>query len=303
MAPETAFALDKNEAGHLIRYAPVYQVRDEDFLAVDPETGEHDAVRNLLLGLVVSTGSHHTVRARASSLIAPPLLLEGILIYLRRLAQIEMENGMHPKSARVTTHLETAQGTFLRSRVLTKLIGDSLTENSQIPLFDLDALDRRHLWAFLRGLLIASGIEDNNVVFRHRSAIVVKKIAAAMWAHFGVPCTIMVDPMEPEMQQNANLPRSHRFVLDPMQQQYAAYAGLLDGDRTATACEVYDPIVGVKPLSEKLSSVIILPGAERSTPMTANGYVFRPEYEMPSGTLQVATHPSLLDSSDPTRWS
>lgn len=300
IAPEAVFALAKDDEGCPVRYHPVHKVSSQDLTAVDFNADfDSEAIRFMFAGMIVARGNHLFDRFRASSLIIPASIAAPAEAFLQRMGNAWQSAGvMHPKSNRVTL-IEHEEGYFLRSRILTRFIGNLLKDNTQEPLFYPDMVPDVCTWAFMRGLLSTAYREDGQIIFRHRHASVVRSLYDVLWSRFGVTATLCIDPMEPEIQQNSMVPKAHQFRLSAEDQRLAVTAGLIDGEESGAPSQVSDAIVSVTPFKTRRNAVIVVPGNGRDTPIMANGFVFSPQFNIPHEAEFLATHPVLLDSSDP----
>lgn len=301
MSPESVFSLSKDGEGNPKRFHPVHVASSQDLTAVDfNESYDPEAIRFMLAGMITARGNHLFDRFRASSLIASADLVVPMEPYLQRIGDHWLRLGvMHPKSNRVTV-IEHEDGYFLRSRILTRLIGNLLKDSTQEPLFYPDKVHSRLFWAYLRGLLSTTYREDGELVFRHRHASVVRLLSTELWTQFGVPSTLMIDPMEPDIQQNVMVPKAHQFRLSAEDQKYAVTAGLINGEEAQTSSHISEAILSVAPLKTRRSAVIVVPGEGRDSPIMANGFIFTPQFEIPHEAEALATHPLMVDSSDPS---
>lgn len=301
MSPESVFSLSKDGEGNPVRFHPVHVASSQDLTAVDfNESVSPEAIRFMMAGMIVARGNHLFDRFRASSLIAPVSQAAPMEAYLKNIGdhwqRLEV---IHPKSNRVTL-IEHEDGYFLRSRILTRLIGSLIKDGTQEPLFIPSSVHPQLFWAFMKGLLSTAYREDGDLVFRHRYADVVRLLSTELWTQFGVPSKLMVDPMEPSVQQNIMVPKAHQFRLSSEEQKLAVTAGLIDGSDGSTSSRISEAILSVTPLKSKKKAVIVVPGMGRDSPIMANGFIFVPQFEIPRNSEYLATHPILLDSSDPS---
>lgn len=302
MSPETAFALAKSDDGKLIRYSPVD--RNPPPIDWQADLDDLEERRFALAGMVCASGVHIFNRYRTSYLVSTSLdLAANVQQFLTRLgAKMELDKVIHKNSNQVTVK-ETDAGTFIRSRILTMLIGNLLQEHTQAVAFLPSSVARRNMRAFLFGLLSTASKVGDTIVVRHRSAATIRTLAEHMTFDFGVPCDMHIHPMEPVMQVDVTRPEGHRFRLSAEQIDYAIAAGLLEGPGKEISFYSYDTIETITPLTRKVPSVIITPGEKRNFPLTANSFVFQAQFSMPAGITEIASHPSVLaDSSDPSKF-
>ena len=301
MSPETVFSLRKDGDGNPVRFHPVHVPSSQDLRAVDfDESVSPEAIRYMLAGMITARGNHLYERFRASSLIAPREIAAPLEAYLQNIGNHWQRLGvMHPKSNRVTM-METDDGWFMRSRILTRYVGNILKDGTQEPTFYPDQVHPQLFWAFMRGLLSTSYRVDGELIFRHRHASVVRLLAGEMWTQFGVPSKLMIDPMEPQIQQNVAVPKAHQFRLSAEDQKLAVTAGLLNGKEKGESSQIREVILSVSPLKTRKKAVIVVPGNGRDSPIMANGFIFTPQFEVPREAEALATHPLMVDSSDPS---
>lgn len=301
MSPESVFALSQDGDGNPKRFHPVHVASSQDLTAVDfNESYDPEAIRFMMAGMIVARGNHLFDRFRASSLIAPADIAVPMEPYLQRIGDHWLRLGvLHPKSNRVTL-IEHEDGYFVRSRILTRVIGNLLKDGTQEPLFYPNQVHQRLFWAFMKGLLSTSYREDGELIFRHRYASVVRLLSTELWTQFGVPSKLMIDPMEPDIQQNVMVPKAHQFRLSSDDQRYAVTAGLITGSEAQSSSHISETITSVAPLKTRRSAVIVVPGEGRDSPIMANGFIFTPQFEIPREAEALATHPLMVDSSDPS---
>lgn len=300
ISPETAFSL-ANEGGRLIRYNPIAPAPP----AIDWQDDLDDVElrRWALAGMVCASGVHIFNRFRTSYFVCPcPDLAANTTQFLRRLGdRMEMDGVIHKKSNQVTMK-DIEGGTFIRSRILTSLIGTLLKPLTQEVTFNPLYISRLQAHAFLHGLLSTASKVDDTIVVRHRSSATIRTLAERLTFDFGVPCDIHIHPMEPALQVDVTRPEGHRFRLSAEQVDCAVAAGLIEGKERHVKVYSHDRIVSHTPLPRKVPSVIVLPGEKRKFPLTVNSFVFNAGFEIPVGITEIATHPAVLDSSDPTRF-
>ena len=307
MAPESAFALHKTDSGALIRYAPVEYATPAILNRLDwfADLDDLEPRRYAIAGMIVGNGIHLFNRYRASYTIVPDLdSTFEIQSFLTRLGNKFVEDGlMHMNSNQVTCQ-ETVGGWMIRSRIITLLVGNLLAEKTLTPTFYPDMIDKALFHCFVRGLLSTAPRDGEDIVVRHRDAAAVRTLGEHLYYQFGVPCDICLHPMEPRLQAALNVPEGHRFRLSSEHQNYAVLAGLLRGTGTEVSFFKTDTIETITPLTKKVASIIVLPGSlKRSRPLTANGFAFRDQFQIPVGIAEIASHPALLqDSSDPATF-
>lgn len=305
LSPETLFGLVKDSEGRMVRYAPVDTslVHKKPLLKWSLPYSEKMRLRSYVLGgMMCANGNHLFNRHRASSINANPDEADGIIDYVKTVEEILIDTGKLHDNVRMTVS-DFGTYVFIRSRALTVLVGDMLTERMQSPSFYPDDLDRLSLWAFLRGLLSTSERVDGSIVFKHRDATTVRRLAEALWNHFGVPVTLRINKMEAEVMRHVNMKNIHRFVLSAEGQMKAVKAGLIDGPDINVPVFEYDEIKKVTPIDEPQKALIVMPGQSRDFPLTANSFMFNAEFSLPEAIVSVAAHPSLNDdTSDPTRF-
>jgi len=303
MSPETAFSLASNDDGKLIRYSPVeLSTPSIDWQA---DLDDIEERRFALVGMICSSGLHIINRYRTSYLITTDAdLAANVTQFLQRMGDHMVEAKMiHLNANSVTVKFPTHDSYFIRSRILTTLVNGLLQEHTQRIAFLPSSISRRNLKAFFYGLLSTASRVDDAIVIKHRVSATIRTIAEHLMFDFGVPCDIHIHPMEPEVQRDVTRPEGHRLRLSADQIDYAVAAGLLDGVAKDISFYGTDSISTVTPLENRVSSVIITPGAPRDFPLTANSFVFNSEFAMPMGIVEIATHPSVLtDSSDPTKF-
>jgi hypothetical protein len=307
MAPETAFALAKSESGGLVRYAPVEPASGPLARPIDwqEDIENIEDRRFVLAGMMLASGNHIFNRNRASHIVLTDLdSAFEIKAFLTRVAAKYLADGeIHGLAAKVSMK-ETPDGYLIRARVLTMLVGNLLTEKVMVPTFSFSSVKKNLLGNFFRGIFLACQCLNDAVIIRHRHAEVVRTLAEHLLYRFGVSSTISIHPMEPIVQVSIAVPEGHYLQLSADQLDRAALTGLLvKAYQREVAYYSYDVIEKITPLSRKISSVIVLPGTGCPNPLTANGFVFRPEFEIPSGITEFASHPLLFeDSSDPASF-
>lgn len=302
MSPETAFSLAKSSDGKLIRYTPVQPAPSPIDWQADLDDIEER--RFALAGMVCASGVHIFNRYRTSYLIAPEFdLAANVEQFLTRMgAKMELEKVIHKNSNQVTVKPVEA-GIFIRSRILTTLVGNLLQEHTQAIAFLPSSVSRRYVFAFLNGLLSTSPHVKGELIFRHRASATIRTLAEHLTFDFGVPCDMHIHPMEPSVQVDVSRPEGHRFTLRSEQLDYAAAAGLLERPKKDLSFYSYDSIETITPLARKVPSVLVTPGERSSYPLTANSFVFQPQFSMPNGIAEIAAHPAVLDdSSDPSKF-
>lgn len=301
MSPETAFSLHRDDEGQLWRFSPV------DYhpgYAVDwyADLSELQERRYALAGKVVGNGLHINNRFRTSFTVVRTLdEAFELQSFLTRLGKHYVEqNLMHVNSLDVKC-TDTHHGYLVGGRALTLLIGNLLAEKTLTPTFHPGMVDKGLFRAFVMGLLSTAAKEGEDLVVRHRDADAVRTLGEHLYFQFGIPCDISVNPMEPKVQMGVSASTRHMFRLSSDQQKHAALAGLIRGTGDGVNFFQRDLIETITPLKRKVPSVIVLPGSRKwPVPLTANGFAFRAQFEIPVGVAEIASHPALLkDSSDP----
>lgn len=300
ISPETAFSL-ANEGGRLIRYNPISPAPAP--IDWQDDLDDIELRRFALAGMVCASGVHIFNRFRTTHLICQcPDLAANVTQFLKRMGdRMEMDQVIHKKSNQVTMK-DSVSGIFIRSRILTTLVGQLLKPLTQEITFNPLYISRAQAHAFLHGLLSTASKVDDTIVVRHRSSATIRTLAERLTFDFGVPCDIHIHPMEPTLQVDVTRPEGHRFRLSAEQVDCAVAAGLIAGERKHVKVYSQDRIVSHTPLPKKVPSVIVLPGGKRTFPLTVNSFVFSAEFEIPLGITEIATHPAVLDSSDPSQF-
>jgi hypothetical protein len=183
------------------------------------------------------------------------------------------------------------------------LVGNLLTEKLMVPTFDFDRVEKHLIGRFINGVFMTCNHVHDPVIIRHRHGDVIRTLAEHLLYRFGVSSTISVHPMEPTVQSSVAVPVGHHLRLSAEQLNKARLAGLLSGFADEVSFFSHDTIEKITPLTQKIGSVIVLPGQGSPNPLTANGFVFHPEFEIPAGITEIASHPALLeDTSDPASF-
>lgn len=313
ISPETAFALAKNKHGALMRWQPIFNPS-----ALNPDIFQLACPRDFptlpddilalccyFAGLVCATGTHMKDRNRATTVTLPHLLAVEVEDRILSWGDMMVADGTFHNLSNRHSVVDMTDGTFyVRSRVLTHLVGDLLSEKLQQPtelLYETVERSELMLFCFFRGLLSSLSPDGHDgLTMTHRDASVVEWCAEILWRVFGVPTELYVDPMEPTVQpgRSSALAKRHRFRLRSDYIPYAVAAGLRDGQFLPAYLlrAVPDPIVSVVPLDGRRQSVIVVPGpTTRSHPLTANGLQFSAAFQMPTGIENIASHPSLVN--------
>lgn len=301
LSPETAFSLQTNAEGLVQRYMPIAPAPSPIDWQADLD--DIETRRWALIGMTCGSGVHTFNRFRASYLIVPDLdLAANVTQFLRRLGDRMVEEKVIHKNSNSVTLKETDKGFFVRSRILTQVIGVHLQELTQALTIDPSYMSHKFAHALLTGLLSTADKVSGEIVIRHRSSATIRSLAHRLTFDFGVACDIHIHPMEPPIQSAVTRPEAHRFRLSAEQINKAVLAGLLQGQPEEFDAYEYDRIESVTPIKNKQAAVIVLPGKRREHPLTVNSYVFSPQFVIPAGITEIATHPALLDSSDPTAF-
>lgn len=304
MAPETAFALQTGDNGALTRYLPVDDACAQwtALINFSAHPADDDVyLRFYLAGLMCAAGRHSYERNRPSNIAVPPKMENEIVEYLNAKARLLVSQGILYSSPRIFPSVTPENLIFIKSRVLTHMVGKLLTDKTQVPAFEMDGVKRPELWAFCKGVLDGSPRVAGKIVFTHRHAAVVTAIHGALWRIFGVMASLDINPMEAEVTRHktwGTMPNQMRLSAED--RAYATAAGLDTFESNPPKLLRPDRILRVTPEGTKTLSVIVLPGRERKYPLTANTFIFHPQFSLPEALVDLAAHPALSDSGDPT---
>lgn len=304
LAPEAVFSLF-TEDGCLVRWMPV----DTDCafygrivsLKQDP-ANPSPFLNYFMAGMVCANGRHSFERNRPSSFTVPHAIVPDLVDYLSARGQVLIERKVLVSTPRILP-TQFPHGTFVKSRVITTMVSNLLQDKTQVPAFPILETDRPSVWAFLRGVLTAADREGEEIVIRHRYANVLETIHKALWTMFGVPSKLSVNPMESRVTPTRTGIMPHSVRLSAEDRAAAALAGLDDTyEGPPPEVKRLDRIAKITPLSEKTPGVIVLPGEARRYGLTANTFCFEPLFSLPDAIVDLATHPMMVDTSDPTTF-
>lgn len=287
LASETIFALTQN-AGKLMRYLP--------YIPSLPLPLDGEELPYVFAGAVCATGRHSNERNRPSNMRVHPNLVEAYLSALNLKHGEMLKSGVLSPNYQSFPKVVASSSEFdypmVKGRALSDMIGDRLTEKTQLPA-EMTLFQRR---SFLTGLLSSLFVLTNgSIVFAHCHADVVEAVYLWLWRDFGVPSSLHINPMESRVTHYTRGVMPHHIRLSSEDVEIASIVGLyLPKVRCGSPNMVRHDVVTKISSYGAVDCVEVIASVE-SRSYTANSIMFKGDLIVPPEAITIASNPTLHD--------
>lgn len=259
--------------------------------------GEDDLRRWFIIGAVLSGGNFSAETNRPARMIIPTKLAPPIVDYLRRVSinpAFRFTTLPNVKSMYAVNVLDLDDTTVITSRLIDKMIGSFLVPLSKMPMFEPSMLSIEQRHAFFSGVLAGMEWKDDRLVFRNRSAAVVRRMHDIFMEVGSLFSVLSINPMEPEVQKSTRVTYPHHCYLDEDALDTALQLGFIHGSKpkglTVTGYR-YAKIIDATPIGPKPVCTVIAP---HDFGVVVNWFVVRSNFVIPDAA-EIASMPAFVN--------